>query len=126
VVSFALRRPISFLTIVIAVALVVLWRSIAWPRTSSRISGCPSCLWPGRTAAWTRHRWKVSSSTIQMEGFIINYYECHFLYIIGIEHVKSKSIQGVGLIKLQFHPGTNNGAVDRVRAFRPRGPCRLS
>src|ERR1700685_2433388 len=43
----------------------------------------------------------------QMEGFIVSYYEYHFLFITGIEHVESKSIQGVGLIKLQFHPGTN-------------------
>jgi hypothetical protein len=45
----------------------------------------------------------------QMEGFIVNYYEYHFLYITGIEHVESKSIQGVALIKLQFHPGTDMG-----------------
>jgi multidrug efflux pump subunit AcrB len=65
----------------------------------------------------------------QMEGFIVNYYEFHFLYISGIEHVESKSIQGIGLIKLQFHPGTNMaqalaetvGYVDRARAFMPTG-----
>src|SRR5213076_2920569 len=47
----------------------------------------------------------------------------------GIEHVESKSIQGVGLIKLQFHPGTDmSGAmaetvsyVNRARAFMPTG-----
>jgi len=27
--------------------------------------------------------------TGQMEGFIVNYYEYHFLYITGIEHVES-------------------------------------
>ena len=43
----------------------------------------------------------------QMEGLLTNYYEYHFLYITGIEHVESKSIQGVALIKLQFHPGTD-------------------
>ena len=43
----------------------------------------------------------------QMEGFIAYYYEYHFLYISGIEHVESKSIQGVVLIRLEFHPGTN-------------------
>jgi multidrug efflux pump subunit AcrB len=65
----------------------------------------------------------------QMEGFIVNYYEYHFLYITGIEHVESKSIQGIGLIKLQFHPGTNMAQavaetvsyVDRARAFMPAG-----
>src|SRR5258707_13491009 len=65
----------------------------------------------------------------QMEGFITNYYEYHFLYITGIEHVESKSIQGVALIKLQFHPGTDMAQalaetvsyVDRARAFMPTG-----
>src|SRR5262245_2960701 len=65
----------------------------------------------------------------QMEGFITNYYEYHFLYITGIEHVESKSIQGVALIKLQFHSGTSMAQataetvsyVDRARAFMPSG-----
>jgi hypothetical protein len=65
----------------------------------------------------------------QMEGFIVNYYEYHFLYITGIEHVESKSIQGAALIKLQFHPDTNMAAamaetvsyVNRARAFMPTG-----
>jgi len=42
----------------------------------------------------------------QMEGFLTYYFEYHFLYITGIEHVESKSIEGAALIKLQFHPGT--------------------
>src|ERR1700720_4972652 len=43
----------------------------------------------------------------QMEGFLTYYYEYHFLYITGIEHVESKSIQGAALVKLQFYPGTD-------------------
>src|SRR5258707_13030346 len=59
----------------------------------------------------------------QMEGFIVNYYEFHFLYINGIEHVESKSIQGVGLIKLQFHPGTNMAqATAETVAYVDRAP----
>jgi len=30
-----------------------------------------------------------------MEGYITYYYEYHFLYITGIEHVESKNIQGL-------------------------------
>jgi len=63
----------------------------------------------------------------QMEGYLTYYYEYHFLYITGIEHVESKSIQGAALIKLQFYPGTDmNQAmaetvsyVNRARAFMP-------
>ena len=65
----------------------------------------------------------------QMEGFLTYYYEYHFLYITGIEHVESKSIQGAALIKLQFYPGTDMSQamsetvsyVNRARAFMPPG-----
>src|SRR3989442_9866218 len=65
----------------------------------------------------------------QMEGFLTYYYEYHFLYITGIEHVESKSIQGASLMKLQFHPGTDMATamaetvqyVNRARAFMPPG-----
>ena len=65
----------------------------------------------------------------QMEGFLVNYYEFHFLYINGIDRVESKSIQDVGLITLYFHPGTDMAQalaetvaqVNRARAFMPPG-----
>jgi multidrug efflux pump subunit AcrB len=65
----------------------------------------------------------------QMEGYLVYYYEYHFLYITGIEHVESKSIQNTGLIKLFFHPGTDMSQalaqtvsyVERSRAFMPPG-----
>src|SRR5438309_2327876 len=68
-------------------------------------------------------------SPAQMEGYLVYYYEYHFLYITGIESVESKSIQNVGLLKLVFHPGTDMsqavaqtvGYVDRARAFMPPG-----
>jgi multidrug efflux pump subunit AcrB len=64
-----------------------------------------------------------------MEAYLTYYYEYHFLYITGIEHVESKSIQGAALIKLQFHPGTDMSQamaetvsyVNRARAFMPPG-----
>lgn len=68
-------------------------------------------------------------SPSQMEGYLVNYYEYHFLYITGIEHVESKCIQGTGLVKLVFHPGTDMSQalaqtisyVERARAFMPPG-----
>src|SRR6202048_3927261 len=119
-VSFALRRPISLLTMVIAVALVGF---LAGDRMSRDI-------FPDLGVAVLDVAQAYGGmDPAQMEGFIVNYYEYHFLYITGIEHVESKSIQGVGLIKLQFHPGTNMAQataetvayVDRARAFMPTG-----
>src|SRR6516225_6277705 len=65
----------------------------------------------------------------QMEGLLTNYYEYHFLYINGIDHVESRNVQGVALMKLFFHPGTDMaqamaetvGYVNRSRAFMPPG-----
>ena len=65
----------------------------------------------------------------QMEGYLTYYYEYHFLYLTGIEHVESQSIQGAALLKLQFHPGTDMSQamsetvayVNRARAFMPPG-----
>ncbi|HRE83248.1 MAG TPA: efflux RND transporter permease subunit, partial [Opitutaceae bacterium] len=65
----------------------------------------------------------------QMEGYLTYRYEYHFLYIAGISHVESKSIQGASIMKLQFHPGTDMSQalsetiayVNRARAFMPEG-----
>ena len=65
----------------------------------------------------------------QMEGFLTYYYEYHFLYIAGVDHVESKSIQNVSLIRIFFQPGTDMAQalaqvvsyVDRARAFMPPG-----
>ncbi|MEX0936947.1 MAG: efflux RND transporter permease subunit [Pirellulales bacterium] len=65
----------------------------------------------------------------QMEGYLTNYYEYHFLYISGIHHVESRNIQGMALMKLHFHPGTNMAQamaetinyVNRSQAFMPPG-----
>jgi multidrug efflux pump subunit AcrB len=65
----------------------------------------------------------------QMEGFIANYYEYHFLYINGIHHVESKNVQGMSIMKLYFHESTDMaqamaetvGYVNRSRAFMPPG-----
>jgi multidrug efflux pump subunit AcrB len=65
----------------------------------------------------------------QMEGFLTNYYEYHFLYIGGIHHVESRNVMGTALMKLYFHPGTNMpqamaetiNYVNRSQAFMPPG-----
>jgi hypothetical protein len=60
-------------------------------------------------------------SPAQMEGYLVYYYEYHFLYITGIESVESKSIQSLGLVKLTFHPGTDmsQAAAQTVRSGSP-------
>src|SRR5256885_70514 len=119
-VSFALRRPLSLMVLVVASVLAGLLAIQRMPRDVFPDLGVP-VLYVAQPYG--------GIDPAQMEGFIVNYYEYHFLYITGIEHVESKSIQGVGLIKLQLHPGTNMAQataetvayVDRARAFMPTG-----
>ncbi len=119
-VSSALRRPITFLVLVVASVLVGVLALARMPRDIFPDLGVP-VLYVAQPYG--------GLDPAQMEGFITNYYEYHFLYITGIEHVESKSIQGIALIKLEFHPGTNMAGamaetvsyVNRARAFMPVG-----
>src|SRR5215831_10800992 len=68
-------------------------------------------------------------SPSQMEAQLVTYYEYHFLYIAGIEHLESQSIQGMAMLKLYFHPGTDiaqsmaqvTAMAFRATAFMPPG-----
>jgi multidrug efflux pump subunit AcrB len=119
-VSFALRRPITILVLVLATVLAGILAVQRMPRDIFPDLGVP-VLYVAQPYG--------GLDPAQMEGFLVNYYEYHFLYINGIEHVESKSIQGAALIKLQFHPGTNMAGamaetvsyVNRARAFMPVG-----
>src|SRR3989440_9257371 len=119
-VSFALRRPISLVIAVVAVALAGFLALDRMPRDIFPDLGVP-VLYVAQPYGGLDPQ--------QMEGFITNYYEYHFLYITGIDHVESKNIQGVALMKLFFHPGTNMAGamaetvayVNRARSFMPTG-----
>jgi multidrug efflux pump subunit AcrB len=43
----------------------------------------------------------------QMEGYLVTPYEQHFLYITGVDHLESRSIQSTSVIGIYFQPGTN-------------------
>jgi multidrug efflux pump subunit AcrB len=119
-VSFAMRRPFTIVVSVIATVLAGILGIQRMPRDVFPDLGVP-VLYVAQPYG--------GMDPAQMEGFLVNYYEYHFLYINGIEHVESKSIQGAALIKLQFHPGTNMAGamaetvsyVNRARAFMPVG-----
>src|SRR5215813_7204450 len=94
----ALRRPITILVTVIGLALAS-W--LALSRMSVDIF--PNLNLPVIYVAQPYG----GMDPAQMESYLVSYYEYHFLYVTGIEHVESKSIQNVGLVKLFFHPGTD-------------------
>src|ERR1700758_3149726 len=116
----SLRRPITVLVVVIGVALCAI---LAVTRMSVDIF--PGLNFPVIYVAQPYG----GMSPAQMEGYLVYYYEYHFLYINGIQSVEDKSIQGTGLLKLTFYPGTDMSQalaqtisyVNRARAFMPPG-----
>jgi multidrug efflux pump subunit AcrB len=119
-VRFALRRPISIVVILVGLALCSV---LALRRM--RLDIFPDLNLPVIYVAQPYG----GMSPAEMEGYITYYYEYHFLYINGIQSVESKSVQGVGLLKLTFHPGTDMSQalaqtisyVNRAHAFMPYG-----
>src|SRR6202162_5247952 len=116
----ALSRP---LTVVVALIAVALCAVLALKRM-------PVDIFPqvGDPAIYVAQPYG-GMDPAQMEGYLTYYYEYHFLYITGIDHVESKSIQGAALMKLVFHEGADMaqamaetiGYVNRARAFMPPG-----
>src|SRR5690349_11193428 len=119
-VQLSLRRPVTIIVAVVGLLLAGLVALRQMPRDIFPNLGIPTIYvaqpYGGMDPA-------------QMEGYLTYYYEYHFLYITGIEHVESKSVQGNAIIKLQFHPGTDMASamaetvsyVNRARAFMPPG-----
>jgi multidrug efflux pump subunit AcrB len=119
-IRLGLRRPITIMVIVAAIAL-----SSIQAVMRTRIDIFPTLDLPIIYVAQPYG----GMSPQQMEGFLSYYYEYHFLYINGIESVEAKSIQSTALLRLSFHPGTDMSEalaqtvsyVNRARAFMPPG-----
>ncbi len=116
----AMRRPITILMVILGVALTSI---LAFNRMKADIF--PDL---GTPVIYVAQPYG-GMDPAQMEGYLVNYYEYHFLYIRGIDHVESRSIQGAALMKLNFHEGTDMATamsetvaqVNRARSFMPPG-----
>ncbi|GGA94332.1 efflux RND transporter permease subunit [Mucilaginibacter rubeus] len=116
----SLRKPV---TIIVAVIAIIFFSVIS-------IRNMPVDIFPklGTPTIYVAQTYGGLSAE-QLEGYITSYYEYHFLYVTGIKSVESKTIQGVTLLKLNFHEGTDMGQatgevvamVNRARAFMPPG-----
>jgi len=68
-------------------------------------------------------------SPAQMEGYLTSSYELFFLYVPGIEHMESRSIQNVAIVKIFFQPDTDMASAmasvvamsNRATSLMPRG-----
>src|SRR5215467_4486103 len=122
-VFLALRRPV---TVVIALIAIALCAVLAFQRM-------PMDIFPnvGEPVIYVSQPYGGMDPQ-QMEGFLTYYYEYHFLYITGIDRVESRSLPGQALLKLVFHQGTDMAQamgetmsyVTRARAFMPSDTVR--
>src|SRR5436305_921958 len=98
IVRGALRRPF---TVLVAVFALVLSAFLA-------LRGAPIDIFPnlGVPVLYVVQPF-AGLSPSQMEGQVVTYYEYHFLYVNGVEHIDSQSIQGMAMLKLYFRPGTD-------------------
>ncbi|HEX5471823.1 MAG TPA: efflux RND transporter permease subunit [Lacipirellulaceae bacterium] len=136
-VRFALRRPLTVMVIILAMALGSLLavapsvcQQFGIPYPDGLPKGMDVDIFPSLNLPVIYVCQPYGGmDPAQMEGFLTNYYEYHFLYISGIHHVESRNVQGMALMKLYFHPGTDMAQamaetinyVNRARAFMPPG-----
>lgn len=118
--SFSMRRPISIIIGIIALILAAVMAITSMKQDIFPDLDIP-CIYVIQGYG--------GMAPDQMEGYLVSTYELHFLYVPGIDHVESKSIQNIAVIKLYFQPGTNMpealsttvAMVDRARSLMPPG-----
>lgn len=112
----AMRRPVTILMVIVGVALCSILA----------IQRMPADIFPdlGTPVIYVAQPYG-GLDPAQMEGYVANYYEYHFLYVRDVDYVESRSIQSASIMKLYFHEGTDMAQamaetvaqVNRARAF---------
>jgi multidrug efflux pump subunit AcrB len=97
-IATAMKRPITIVAAVLSIALISILAL-----TSMKRDIFPDLKIP---AIYIIQGYGGMSPE-QMEGYITSTYELFFLYVPGIEHMESRSIQNVALIKVFFQPDTD-------------------
>ncbi len=97
-IVFALRRPVTVMMLVLALALGGLYSIVQMQKDIF-----PSLNQP---VLYVIHNYGGMDPK-QIEGLITNQYELFFQYVNSVEHVESRSIQSMMMIKLYFQPGTD-------------------
>jgi multidrug efflux pump subunit AcrB len=98
IISTAMKRPITIVAAVVSMVMVAVMAI-----TSMKQDIFPDLKIP---AIYIIQGYGGMSPE-QMEGYITSTYELYFLYVPGIEHIESRSIQNVAVIKVFFQPDTD-------------------
>jgi multidrug efflux pump subunit AcrB len=97
-IVFALRRPVTVMMLVLALALGGLFSIFQMPKDIFPALKQPQL--------YVIHNYGGMDPK-QIECLITNVYELFFQYINNLEHVESRSIQSMVMLKLFFQPGTD-------------------
>ena len=119
-VRLAMSRPI---TIMVAVVTIVLFSVLAISRM--KIDIFPQLNVP-RISVIQPYG---GMDPAQIEGYMVTFYEQHFFYMSGVDHVSSRSIQSASVMDIYFQPDVNMAdamaqvvaQVERSRAYMPPG-----
>ncbi len=120
IIQRALRRPVTVMVIVLGVLLT----------GAAALTKIPRDIFPNLEVPVIYVAQPFAGmDASQVEGYITYRYEIGFLYVSGIEHIESKSAQGLALLKLQFQPGTDMGSamaevtnqIQRAQRYMPQG-----
>ncbi|MBX9567744.1 MAG: efflux RND transporter permease subunit [Candidatus Obscuribacterales bacterium] len=98
IIGTAMRRPLTVMVAILSIALAAIMAM-----TSMKQDIFPDLDIPAINII----QGYGGMSPAQMEGYIVSSYELFFLYVPGIEHIESQSIQNLALIKIFFQPGTD-------------------
>jgi multidrug efflux pump subunit AcrB len=97
-IVFALRRPVTVMMLVLALGLGGLYSIYQMQKD----------IFPplNQPILYVIHNYGGMDPK-QIEGLITNQYELFFQYVNSVEHVESRSIQSMVMLKLYFLPGTD-------------------
>ncbi len=119
-IRFALRKPVSIMVIVLAIAFFSY-------NTLKKINVdiFPQVELPAMYVAMPYG----GLSPAYMDGFMANEFQKVLLFVSGVRNIDFKSVQGLTLMKLTFYPGTNmaqaagevSTSVSRAMGFLPPG-----
>lgn len=120
IIAMAMRRPVTIMVAVLSIALTAFMA----------IRSMKQDIFPDLDIpAINIIQGYGGMSPEQMEGYIVSTYELFFLYVPGIEHIESQSIQNLALIKIAFQPGTDMASAlatvvamsNRATSVMPKG-----
>jgi multidrug efflux pump subunit AcrB len=105
IVQLALRRPYTFIVLALLILIISPLMIFRTPITP----GTPTDIFPNINITVISVIWRYTGlSTEEMEGRIVSQFERAMTVTVNdIEHIESQTYNGVGVIKVFFHPSAN-------------------